>query len=525
MTDQDDLPIKFGPVSNGEFYPVPHSPVVKETIRRTHQVADDNARRLGISRRAFLGSSLGAATTAVPPVGLLEGRGEEHGQGDRRDLHRPEGGDRGSGRSREALGGKEFIFDVQSHYVNQDLDEAGGEWTQQFPWARCEEGVEEGDSRACFTIDTYFREMFGRSDTTMAILSALPAVALEGLQPKDMQRAIDVAKRIGCDGRVMMHGGAYPHQGTFDAQLLAMEQVRKKYDIAAWKIYTMTPPSEHFYFDDHDPSRPQIGQKFIDHVRKIGPNIICTHKGISQIVGSTPELASPTDIGAAAARNEDIRFVIYHSGFEPDGQGGGPYDPNNPDPHGVDRLIRTLQDNKVGPNKNVYAELGGTWWFIMRNPTAAAHILGKLLKYVGEDRVVWGTDSIWFGTPQDQIQAMRTFEISPELQEKHGYPALTKELKAKIFGLTSAELYGIEAPDHRLRGERRRSGEGPHRAPPGPDVRSDDREGGRRGHQGAPVRAPLVRLAPPYVASSSRVTDVSPCRPRRSANNFVRQSI
>jgi len=80
----------------------------------------------------------------------------------------------------------------------------------------------------------------------------------------------------------------------------------------------------------------------------------------------------------------------------------------------------------------------------MRDPTAAAHVLGKLLKYVGEDRVLWGTDSIWFGTPQDQIQALRTFQISEELQEKHGYPALTDELKAKIFGRNSAALYGIE---------------------------------------------------------------------------------
>src|SRR5918995_3967139 len=96
------------------------------------------------------------------------------------------------------------------------------------------------------------------------------------------------------------------------------------------------------------------------------------------------------------------------------------------------------------PNSNVYAELGGTWWFVMRDPTVAAHTLGKLLTYVGEDRVVWGTDSIWFGTPQDQIQALRTFQISEELQERHGYPALTDELKAKIFGLSSAALYGIE---------------------------------------------------------------------------------
>ena len=60
---------------------------------------------------------------------------------------------------------------------------------------------------------------------------------------------------------------------------------------------------------------------------------------------------------------------------------------------------------------------------------------------------MWGTDSIWFGTPQDQIQALRTFQISAELQERYGYPALTDEMKAKIFGINSARLYDIE-PDH-----------------------------------------------------------------------------
>ena len=48
----------------------------------------------------------------------------------------------------------------------------------------------------------------------------------------------------------------------------------------------------------------------------------------------------------------------------------------------------------------------------------AAHVVGKLLKYVGEDRVLWGTDSIWFGSPQDQIQAFRAFQISEEFQER-----------------------------------------------------------------------------------------------------------
>jgi predicted TIM-barrel fold metal-dependent hydrolase len=241
-----------------------------------------------------------------------------------------------------------------------------------------------------------------------------------------------------------MHGGAYPHRGPIEAALAGMDDLRAGYEIAAWKIYTMVPTDAHFFFDDHDADRPQIGQRFIDHVRELGPPIICTHKGISSIVGSTPELADPSDIGPAAARNPDISFVVYHSGFEPGAGGVGAYDPDDPAPQGVDRLIRSLQSAGLEANANVYAELGGTWWFLMRDPTAAAHVLGKLLTYVGEDRVVWGTDSIWFGTPQDQIQALRAFQISEELQEQLGYPALTDEIKAKIFGLNSAALYGIE---------------------------------------------------------------------------------
>jgi predicted TIM-barrel fold metal-dependent hydrolase len=344
----------------------------------------------------------------------------------------------------EELSGEEFIFDVQTHYVNYDLAPEVGEWTGAFPQSRCEEGDAAGDAKVCFTADAYFREVFVRSDTSMSILSALPSEALDGLQPADMVYAIDVATRLGADGRVLMHGGAYPHVGPVEAALAAMTDLHDRYDLAAWKIYTMTPTEAHFYFDDHDPERPQIGQRFIDHVRELGPPIICTHKGISSIVGSNPELASPVDIGPAAARNPDVAFVVYHSGFEPGAGGTGPYDPDDPDPEGVDRLIRSMQDSGVEPGTNVYAELGGTWWFLMRDPTAAAHVLGKLLTHVGEDRVVWGTDSIWFGTPQDQIQAMRSFEISEELQERHGYPALTDEVRAKIFGVNAARLYDIE---------------------------------------------------------------------------------
>jgi hypothetical protein len=69
-------------------------------------------------------------------------------------------------------------------------------------------------------------------------------------------------------------------------------------------------------------------------------------------------------------------------------------------------------ENDAQKNGNVYAELGSTWRFLMRDPDSAAHTIGKLVKYIGEDNVLWGTDSIWYGSPQDQIQAFRTFQIS-----------------------------------------------------------------------------------------------------------------
>jgi len=444
VRDDEPLPIKLGPVSNGEFLPIPHSPLVREVVRRTRLLADDNARRLGVSRRQFLNGVTGAATMLF----VLSACSDEQAKHASRETGGRFGVTSTSTLDRDAaleqLGGHEFIFDVQSHYVNYDQAPALADWTAIFPNAGCPEGVEAGSSKACFTADAYFREMFVRSDTSMAILSALPTPGMTGLSSDDMVYAIDVATRIGCEGRVLMHGGAYPQRGPIEPALEGMTATRKKYDIVAWKIYTMVPTDAHMYLDDHDKSRPQIGQRFIDHVREIGPPIICTHKGISSIVGSTPELASPSDIGPAAQRNPDVNFVVYHSGFEP-GQGGvGPYDPKEPAPQGVDRLIRSVQDAGVRPNTNVYAELGGTWWFLMRNPTQAAHVLGKLLQHIGDQRVLWGTDSIWFGTPQDQIQAMRTFEIAEQLQEAHGYPAFTPRIKAGIFGLNAAALYGIE---------------------------------------------------------------------------------
>lgn len=154
-----------------------------------------------------------------------------------------------------------------------------------------------------------------------------------------------------------------------------------------------------------------------------------------------PELISPRDMGPAAKANPDLTFLTYHSGFQP-GVKEGPYDP---DGRGVDRLIRSHKEAGLPRNGgNLYVELGACWRYFIGRPDEAAHVIGKLLATFGEERILWGTDCIWFGSPQDQIQAFRAFQISKEYQEKYGYPALTPQVKTRIFGLNAAGVYRLD---------------------------------------------------------------------------------
>ena len=177
---------------------------------------------------------------------------------------------------------------------------------------------------------------------------------------------------------------------------------------------------------------------------------ICIHKGLL-FSGFPEEYGRCADVGRAAKLYPDMNFIIYHSGYEA-GTEEGPFDPDQAE-RGVSTLIKSVQDNGVGPNGNVYAELGSTWRFVMRDPTTAAHLLGNLLTHIGQDNVLWGTDSIWYGSPQDQIQAFRSFQIADELIDAHGYPQLTPELKAKVFGLNGARVYGVAVPEQKQKTE------------------------------------------------------------------------
>jgi hypothetical protein len=80
---------------------------------------------------------------------------------------------------------------------------------------------------------------------------------------------------------------------------------------------------------------------------------------------------------------------------------------------------------------------------IVTFPTVWSHLIGQLLYYVGEDNILFGSDSLWYGGPQWQIDALWRFQIPEKLQRRWGYPELTERAKRKILGLNSARLYGL----------------------------------------------------------------------------------
>jgi len=95
-------------------------------------------------------------------------------------------------------------------------------------------------------------------------------------------------------------------------------------------------------------------------------------------------------------------------------------------------------------------ELGSTFGqLVTTNPRACAHVLGQLVDAFGADHVLWGTDSIWYGTPQWQIDAFRRFEIPDALLEKHTYAPLSRTVKEQIFGLNAARLFGVDVSAQR----------------------------------------------------------------------------
>jgi hypothetical protein len=435
MADTPRSPIHFGPISNGEYEPIapPHGAAAERMVQ---ELATLHAPRHGMDRRTFLRGPLGTAAALLAISRLTGCRDGEDGDpysGIDEDLLCD------ADAARELLSGDEFILDAQTHHVDaDDLSWQGPGWLGFLQYLASEAGCTDG-SVDCFSYEAYVHELFVRSDTTVALISAVPAVPESSpLNNERMGDTLRMVNRLADSQRVIAHAGVFPNLGA--DHLDSMATWRGRLDIVAWKTYTGfdSGTSLGWYLDD------DIGAAFLARVRDVGPRIVCIHKGLNLGPTGGVDYYSPRDMGPAASANPDIDLVAYHSGYVNEHVEGA-YDDEEPEPQGVDRLVRTVREAGLAVNEgNVWAELGSTWQIVMQRPVEAAHVLGKLLLHLGERRILWGTDSIWYGSPQSQIEAFRAFQIPEELREKHGFPELTDAIKARILGLNAAGLFGVD---------------------------------------------------------------------------------
>jgi hypothetical protein len=438
-------PILLGDRSNGEIY---HRQTARERLirRLVLERAEEGARRLGVDRRQFLASTCGMATTlaVINMVGCSgDGNGGLGGGPGDPGSDADAGGSYDTGRDtldeaeqcRVGLDpSKEFIFDIQTHHFSDRPPSATYlGFLSTLPQAFCGKGVP-----GCYLRDEYIRKMFLESDTTVAVLSAIPAVDAENpLTNVEIGESRDVINMAAQSQRVVNHCMVLPNYQQAQ-QFEGMQQVHEKYKVGAWKCYTpWAPGGGGWWLDDAGSGIP-----FITRGLALGVKTFCCHKGLP-LPGFSAIHTDPKDVGPAAKMFPDANFVIYHSAYQFGGGGAeGPYQPGSK--VGINALITSLIDAGVGANRNVYGELGTTWQQVMNDPNQAAHVIGKLLKYVGEDNVVWGTDSIWYGSPQPQIEAFLRFQITPQFQQMYGYPAITDAIRRKVLGLNAARVYGID---------------------------------------------------------------------------------
>lgn len=285
-----DLPVELGPCSNGEYDPVPLTPVAREAQRRARLDCDDHARRTGMSRRRFLSSLCGAATTLLAINACSEESAREtvrHRPGSAYSVPTTAAVDPDAARA--ALAGDEFVFDLQGHFLDYSVEPGtrqGSEFWSAFPqrdWC-------EADPRLCFSVD------------------------------------------------------------HLQANLDAMSDAVARYPIIPWKVFTNFPDlydgsGNAWRLDDGDPALARVGDAFLRHAVELGVPTVAAHKGLSTTLGYPSAFVSPLDVGPATRAHPDVRFLVYHSGFEADGV-EGPFDPGAAD-NGSDRLIASMQASGI----------------------------------------------------------------------------------------------------------------------------------------------------------------------------------
>jgi predicted TIM-barrel fold metal-dependent hydrolase len=320
--------------------------------------------------------------------------------------------------------GDAFVFDGVAHpfnFTEKNVYDRAGEMFRQHLYAFHQ--VLTPDTEPKLSAEQYLKDwtpaeiqemVFEHSDTDMLVAMPLPLTDLfrDGLSPWE-----DCAELASRDPeRIVFWGSVNPLEGRRALDL--MERQVGEFGAKAFKFYNVR-----YDYGAPFPWRmddPRVAFPVFEKAQELGVNLVGVHKGVP--LGPQPVEATQTwDMDGAAAAFPDINFVIFHVGL--------PF---------LDetcwQLIR---------HPNLYASIAATLNFIVRSPRMFAEILGKLLFWCGEDKIVYGSEApIW--QPQWALNAFRDFALPQDLCEGYGYPQLTDQAKRKILGENLLRLHGMD---------------------------------------------------------------------------------
>jgi predicted TIM-barrel fold metal-dependent hydrolase len=438
--EADDLPpIPSRIASNEEFVPPPQSDEQRQYEDRLARISEVAATRQGRSRRDFLrsGSGMAAALLALNQV-----------FGDCYYVTAEEVDDPKAFEERWPK--DQFIVDVQTHHVD-----VARQWYDDTPTGR---GVKNfflslrpgaktmAEAAGLLNRAHYVKEVFGDSDTVMAVISGVPSRDWDKnpLPPDQMVATREFVNGLAGSQRVLSHGLLRPNLGK--PELEEMERQVKVLKVDAWKMYTGAEIGEKAWRMDDE----KVAYPFWERTKALGVKNLCVHKGLP-LGAFNEEACRPLDLEKAAKDWPDLNFIVYHSGYRgygwlANGTGIKVVDPRSDDPQEIPWVSDVLRILRRNPGlKNIYFELGSTFNILSGYaPRACMHLLGQMIQVAGADHILWGTDSIWNGSPQSQIERLRRLKIADDLVEKHGYPQLTDAIRDQIFGRNAARLFGID---------------------------------------------------------------------------------
>jgi len=418
--DAPSTPFPVTPVSNGEWLPRGVSAKARLTEKLIAEETAAQAKRHGMTRARFLRTAAGTATAfwVLNKVNGLPQTGEAAPLPIRRVQCEDEDA------AREVLDRSMFVMDVQTHHADTAMFPGTGFCFLRFL-----------DTQGCRQDPeiigqlNFVKETFVDSETTIGVISGLPNGVPLG--PEVMAQTRDLVNRLAaserCLSQAMIDPKAPPGAPT---AIDSMEHQVKDLGGRALKCYTY---SGNWFLDDEQVSYPMLAE-----AQRLGLRLINVHKGLPAIFAPGSEQSVRTiDLPKAVADWPRLRFCAYHSGYFQQGD----------HPEGLDGLTEFLQVVESMPRhhrRRVYAEIGSTFALaLLQGPDQAAHLIGQLLRALGPRNILWGTDSIWWGSPQWLIDGFKMLQIPPAMQEQFGYPALTDATKRRILGLNAAQLYRV----------------------------------------------------------------------------------